>query len=281
MTKLSSFALFGLAATSIFSYVKAAEDIHWIDWTRCASLNGITCYGTLTTNAKTITVEYNNPRGIGFSQTAGASESHDYFSDSARTRNPSTSPYTSATVPNIPPKGEMIALRYAGTQTLTFSESVRNVFFAYISLNGNGYGFDQDFEVLSFGASSDGNACGYWGCGTSSKSITTTEYQLVGTGEPHGTIVFADSFDTLSWRSLSDGKSSYAQIDLDRGTPFFLFFSPFSPSSDFLQNIGMVLLLEFPNRRKSIKRALILPLVEILISRHGPEQSMISMGFAT
>ena len=74
-------------------------------------------------------------------------------------------------------------------------------------MNGNGYGFDQDFDILSYGGA-DGNACGYWGCGTSYKQVVTvngkTEYQLLGTGEPHGTLRFKGTFDTVSWRSLSD-----------------------------------------------------------------------------
>ena len=34
---------------------------------------------------------------------------------------------------------------------------------AVVSLNGNGYVFDQDFNILSFG-------CGFWGCGTLTKT---------------------------------------------------------------------------------------------------------------
>ena len=100
------------------------------------------------------------------------------------------------------------ALQYAGTQSLVFSQAIANPVFAFVSLNGNGYGFDQDFDILSFGDASDGNACGYWGCGTSYKNIVTvngkTEYQLLGTGEPHGTLRFTGTFDTVSWRSLSN-----------------------------------------------------------------------------
>ena len=81
--------------------------------------------------------------------------------------------------------------------------------FSYVSLNGYGYGFDQDFGILSFGDSSDGNDCGYWGCGTSFKKVVDLgggkfEYQLLGTGEPHGTIRFLGAFSTLTWRSLSN-----------------------------------------------------------------------------
>ncbi|MCY1375271.1 hypothetical protein D9M69_626780 [compost metagenome] len=30
------------------------------------------------------------------------------------------------------------------------------------------------------------------------------EYRLLGTGEPHGTLRFTGTFDTVSWRSLSN-----------------------------------------------------------------------------
>jgi hypothetical protein len=51
--------------------------------------------------------------------------------------------------------------------------------------------------VVAFGA-----------CGTSFKNVVNLgggniEYQLLGTGEPHGTIRFTGAFDTLTWRSLS------------------------------------------------------------------------------
>ena len=80
--------------------------------------------------------------------------------------------------------------------------------FSYISLNANGYAFDQDFDILSFGDGTD-NDIGFWGAGTSSKDIVDLgggnfEYRLVGTGEPHGTIRFKGTFNAVSWRSLSN-----------------------------------------------------------------------------
>jgi hypothetical protein len=60
------------------------------------------------------------------------------------------------------------------------------------------------------GSGQDGdNACGYWGCGTSYKQVVDIGggnylYELLGTGEPHGTIRFKGSFDTLTWTSLSN-----------------------------------------------------------------------------
>eukprot|EP00957_Ditylum_brightwellii_P092986 7079746-Ditylum_brightwellii.AAC.1 len=107
-------------------------------------------------------------------------------------------------VPNIPPTSNMIALKRKGYHYLKFSEPIRNIFIAYVSLNGNGYAFGQDFDILSYGHPDDGNCCGYFGCGISSKVIGKGEYRLVGSGEPHGTIAIQDTFSLFSWRSMSD-----------------------------------------------------------------------------
>jgi len=195
-----------------------AAPIFWTDWTTDDSSSTTAAgdfvgKGTITTSTSTVDVTYTNPQGIHFFDVGGGT---DYWQNNptgvavtgATGRDTSDSPFTSTPVDNIPTGTDIIALNHAGTQTLTFSEAIANPVFSYVSLNGNGYAFDQDFDILSFGDSSDGNDCGYWGCGTSSKSIVSsgggTEYQLLGTGEPHGTIRFTGAFDTVSWRSLSN-----------------------------------------------------------------------------
>ena len=52
----------------------------------------------------------------------------------------------------------MIALSRTSVKTLTFSQPVSNLLFAIVSLNGNGYQFNRDFDVVSWGE-------GYCGCG--------------------------------------------------------------------------------------------------------------------
>ena len=190
------------------SFAVGAVPISWVDWTSSTSDNGFTAFGTITTSTSTVDVTYNNPQGIAFFQDGVGTET-DYWTRGPR--DAATSPYTSPDpngVDNIPTGTDMIALRFAGLQTLTFSEAIANPVFSYISLNANGYGFDQDFEILSFGDGSPDNACGFWGCGTSFKDVvataTGTEYQLLGTGEPHGTLRFSGAFDTVTWRSLSN-----------------------------------------------------------------------------
>jgi len=193
------------AILGIASFSASAVPIQWTDWTTSSSANGFTGMGTITTPTSTVDVTYNNPQGVAFFQSSGGT---DFWQNNRAGRNPATSPYTSSAVDNIPTGTDIVGLRFAGNQTLTFSETIANPVFSYVSLNGNGYSFDQDFEILSFGNPVDGNDCGFWGCGTSFKNVVDLggglfEYQLLGTGEPHGTLRFTGAFDTVSWRSLS------------------------------------------------------------------------------
>ena len=185
----------------------SASQIFWTDWTGADTDPGVGFrgQGTITTPTSTVNVTYTNAAGIGFYQNGTAGQT-DYWTP----RNDAISPYTSSVVDNAPTGTDIIALQFIGLQTLTFSQAIANPVFSYVSLNGNGYAFlNQDFNILSFGDGSPGNACGFWGCGTSSKNIVVLpsgdiEYQLVGTGEPHGTLQFTGAFSSVTWRSLNN-----------------------------------------------------------------------------
>ncbi len=204
----TTLAQFAVAVTVTAAATGAsAVTINWTDWQSSTTANGFTAQGQIVSGSELIDVTYNNPQGVGFFQ--DGSGGIDYWQNGRSGRNPATSPYTSSFVDNIPTGTDIVALRFAGTQTLSFSQTIANPVFSYVSLNSNGYAFDQDFEILSFGDASDGNDCGYWGCGTSSKQVIDLgggnfEYRLVGTGEPHGTLRFTGAFDTVSWRSLTN-----------------------------------------------------------------------------
>jgi hypothetical protein len=199
-------ALIGLSLA--FASLSAhAVTFYWTDWTG-SDLDpgaGFQAQGTITTSGSTVTVTYTNPNGVGFYQPTGGT---DYYTGGAG----DTSPYTSTLVDNRPTGTDIVALRYAGTQTLSFSEAIANPVFAFVSLNSNGYAFDQDFEILSLGGV-DGNACGYWGCGGAVKEVVDLgngvfEYRLiasnVGGTEPHGALRFTGAFSTVTWRSLTN-----------------------------------------------------------------------------
>jgi len=179
--------------------VANAAVIHWADWT---SGTNTSAQGEFVTPTSQIDISYENTQGIAFLQKGVGIDFYRNLQDI------SISPYTSDFVDNIPPPAEMVALQYQGTQTLSFSETVANPVFAYVSLNRNGYAFDQDFEILSVGDGVD-NLPGYWGTGTSYKEVVdlgsgVMEYRLLGTGEPHGTLRFTGAFDEVSWQSLSN-----------------------------------------------------------------------------
>lgn len=186
----------------------SALTANWIDWTSGVTENGVfTAQGTITSGSETIDVTYTNPQGVAFIQTGSGI---DYFSGGGTgTPNPFVSEGPNGN-DNAPPGAEMIALRFAGTQTLTFSQPVQNLFYAYVSMNGNGYAYDQEFEILSNtgsdydGAGTDGR--GYWGSGPVVKVDNldgTYSLNADGPGEPHGVIFFEDKFTSLTWTSLT------------------------------------------------------------------------------
>lgn len=220
------------------SSLASAAPAYWTDWTGSDALNGTTVYGTITTPTSTVNVTYNNPQGIAFLQTGVG-----YFDYFLNVNGAANSPYTSALVDNIPSPGELIGLQFAGRQSLHFSQAIANPVFSYISLNGNGYGFNQDFDILSFGDGSPGNDCGYWGCGTSYKNVVDLgggnfEYQLLGTGEPHGTIRFKGAFSDVSWNSLSNEYWNGFTVGV-QGTAQEVFETP-EPGSIALLGLGLI-----------------------------------------
>lgn len=183
-----------------------AAPIFWTDWLPGnTATSGFQGNGIIATNTTSIGVTYTNANGVGFYQTAGGT---DYWTGGSG----ATSPYTSSAVDNRPTGTDIIALTFAGSQTLQFSQAIANPVFAFVSLNGNGYAFNRDFDLLSLGGE-DGNACGYWSCGGASKVVVDLgggnfEYQLnsnnVGGTEPHGALQFKGAFDTVTWRSSSN-----------------------------------------------------------------------------
>lgn len=194
------------AALAIMAGSASAAPIFWTDWSGGNTAStGFQGNGVITTATTTIGVTYTNLNGIGFYQPAGGA---DYWSGGSAT----TSPYTSTAVDNRPTGTDIIALSRAGTQTLTFSQTIANPVFAFVSLNGNGYAFDRDFDLLSLGGV-DGNSCGYWGCGGAQKVVVDLgggvfQYQLnstnVGGTEPHGAIQFRGAFNAVTWTSSSN-----------------------------------------------------------------------------
>lgn len=167
------------------SLTASAAPVIWVDWTSGTAGAAGSAVGTIDTGSEIIDVSYAGE--IQFIQTAGGVN---YWNPSA--------PYMSALVDNAPPASDIIALSRTTLKTLTFSKPVDNLFLAVVSLNGNGWIFDEDFEVVSYGA-------GYWGNGTLTRTdLGGGQYQTSGTGEPHGVIRFNKAVSSISWTSQNN-----------------------------------------------------------------------------
>lgn len=212
--KRTVFAL--AAAACLWAGTAAAAPVIWVDWTSgtSGSATGVIDLGPAGPDASDIGVSYNGE--IQFIQTAGGTN---YW-----TGNPS--PYVSTAVDNAPSTPDIIALSQASQKTLTFSRPVNNLFFAVVSLNGNGYRFNEDFTIESF-------AEGYWGNGTLTRQdLGNGTFQLNGSGEPHGVIRFNRAVSSITWTSLTDenwngftvgtyGEAIVAPIPVPAALPLF------------------------------------------------------------
>jgi hypothetical protein len=242
--------LLTVAALLAASAGASAAPIFWTDWTGANTATaGFQGQGSITTTTASIGVTYTNPIGVAFYNTGAGT---DYWTPSTA----GTSPYTSAAVDNRPTGSDIIALQFAGTQTLTFSQAIANPVFAFVSLNGNGYAFDRDFDLLSLGGE-DGRACGYWGCGGASKVVVDLgggvfEYRLnsnnLGGGEPHGALQFKGSFDSLTWKSASNENWNGFTVGV-QGTAIEIFPVP-TPAPLALMGLGLAALMASYRRKQ-------------------------------
>ena len=172
------------AALMVFGAAHAAP-VFWTDWTQGAAGAGGSATGSINTGSASIGVTYAGE--VAFIQTNGGTN---YWA--------SGNPYVSAAVDNGPGTSDIIALSLASSKTLTFDTAVDNLFFAVMSLNGNGYELSEDFTIESVG-------CGYWGCGTLTKQdMGNGKFRLIGSGEPHGVIRFNRAVSSLTWTSLTN-----------------------------------------------------------------------------
>jgi hypothetical protein len=170
----------------------AASTVTWVNWTSGTAGASGTASGTIDLgapgpDAADISVSYSGE--IAFIQTNNTGTY--YYTGTP-------SPYVGPTVANAPATTDIIALSLATSKTLTFSAPIDNLFFAVVSLNGNGYMFNEDFTIESF-------ACGFWGCGTLTRQDNGDgTYSLIGSGEPHGVIRFNRAVSSITWTSLTN-----------------------------------------------------------------------------
>jgi VCBS repeat-containing protein len=176
--------------------------VKWMDWTAKNDTNK-TVSGAILTESGSVNATLDTGTGWGFVQLTGGTNF--FASDSGK-------PYISEGVSG-PTTSDIIAFNPAGWRTLTFSSEVRNLYFAFVSMNGNGYRFDRDFDIISQTnwdnpdtSYTEPGGRGYWGIGLVQKFEVLingkTYYELrCINGEPHGVIRFKGAFTTLTWEN--------------------------------------------------------------------------------
>ena len=176
--------------------------VKWIDWTSKDNA-AKTVTGTITTETGAVSATLDSGIGWSFVQLNGGTNY--YATDGGK-------PYQSEGVEG-PSSSDIIAFNPAGWRTLTFSSEVQNLYFAFVSMNGNGYRFDRDFDIISQTYWDNPETTyvepggrGYWGSGLVEKHEVLingkTYYELrCINGEPHGVIRFKGAFTDLTWEN--------------------------------------------------------------------------------
>lgn len=204
------------ASLTVLAAPAPSTQVYWVDWTSASiasttpgrdSVYNVT--GTITLPNKTIGVTYHGQL-TGY-QLAGGTDF--YVTKNGGFGGPVSSTegagvYTSGEVANGPNNNDILRLYHADSaRTLTFSEPVDNLFFAIVSMNANGYLFDQDFRIVSSADSASDS--GYWGwtdsytkidLGDGRFGISTPE---TGNNEFHGVLAIDNAVKSLTWTSQS------------------------------------------------------------------------------
>ncbi|WP_210527241.1 VPLPA-CTERM sorting domain-containing protein [Rubellimicrobium arenae] len=183
-----------------------AVPVTWVDWDRnqTCDASGCTVLGTIGTGDHAVDVTYHTTStGFAFLN-SGADSETDYWESVGS----GGSPYTSSGPKgndNGPTDTDMIGLTQAGLHSFTFSAPVEDIYFAFVSANGNTFSFSSAIELLSSaGENVDGtgkDACGSWGCGTVSIQNGT---DMVGGGEASGVVLMSGEFTTFSFTNEAE-----------------------------------------------------------------------------
>ena len=185
------------AAVAAAALVANGAGATTVDW---ASLTGDNGVDTVTGSIGAVGVTLANSTPYGFDQINGGGT--DYWT----TIGVGSPNYTQGVV-NRPTGPDIVALSAAGTETISFSKPVTNVFIAFNSFNGADVTFSAPFTIISQG-------CGYWGCGTFVPNGGNTGF--TGNGETVGVLEFTGTFTSLSftdtvgenWHGITVGVSA-------------------------------------------------------------------------
>lgn len=94
----------------------------------------------------------------------------------------------------------IIKLQDISSRKIKFDKPIVGLMLLFLSINGNAWTLDFDFDVVLSNAG-DGATAGHWGVGTAGKVKKGSKYSIQGTGEPVGIILFRNAISEFSWES--------------------------------------------------------------------------------
>jgi len=174
--------IFLLASISLISTPALAIPVSWTDWQSSASN---TAAGQLLADGSTVDVSFSSSSAINFVQTGSGTN---YWAGGSN-------PYTNGSVDNNPTASELISLNAGGIITISFSQTISDIYIALNSWNRNTVDFGTQIEI-------DSNGTGYWGGGTPILNGAGTGFY--GSGEVHGVIKLNGDFDSISFSHTSE-----------------------------------------------------------------------------
>lgn len=171
MKSLYALAFAGLLALP----AQAATTVTWADWTKVDSK---TASGTFTIGSQTITV-------------TASSTSSFYKVDENGSIFLTGGAYTQGDVANSPAGKDLIQLGGGGRIDFSFSDTVANIYFAFVSWNVTNQPATANVTTFSQNVALDSNGAGYWGSGTTVVSGNVANFY----SEAHGVLTVAGGGD--------------------------------------------------------------------------------------
>jgi len=169
------------ALSCVVAAAPAEAQVNWAAWTAATEGTNGTATGTISTSGGPVTVHYSGDVTFANTNNGGTN----YWTPAAT--------FTNATSGAGPSTTDMVALTggpNTGTNLLTFSTPVNNLFMAIVSLGpGSQFTFDHPFTILGQGTDD-------WG--GPNNGLTQSGNTLFG-AEGSGVIEFAGPISSVSW----------------------------------------------------------------------------------
>ena len=226
----------------ILSAQAYSTPVYWTDWTTRPDANS--AVGSINVGGTNIDVTLTSTESLYGLQTECGTNFWGSYAGS----------FTSGTADNAPTPCEMVQFSAGSTVTVSFSDTVENLYFGLLSWNGNTTTFDTEISI-------DSSVRGYYGGpGTPSMNATSTGFTTTSGyyGEYHGLVKADGVFDDVSfthstehWHGFTVGIAGLSDEDDNNQVDAEVT----APSSVLTMLLGSALIAGFSHRKQHKNKA--------------------------